>query len=58
MFMKLLEKDYIKVNIIDKVTRSGKEVGRQRNKNIVFSISKAYLDLLLKKQIEYNSDSK
>lgn len=55
-FIELLEKDYIKVSIIGRVSRTGIEEGRQRNKNLVFSISKDQIDLLFQKVIEYNSD--
>lgn len=55
-FIKLLEKDNIKVEIIGRVSRSGIEKGRQRNKNIVFSIEKENIELLFKKIFEYNRD--
>ena len=55
-FLKLLENDYIKVAIVGRVSRSGIEKGRQRNKNIVFQIAKEYMDLLFTKQKTYNSD--
>lgn len=58
IFLNLLEKDYIKVEIIGRVARSGVEKGRQRNKNLVFSLPKEQLDLLFEKQIEYNNDLK
>jgi len=35
---------------------SGKEKGRQRNKNLVFFLPKEYIHLLFEKVIEYNSD--
>lgn len=57
-FIKLLEKDFIKIAIIGRVSRNGAEAGRQRNKNLVFSISKENIDLLFQKIIYYNSDSK
>jgi len=57
-FIELLEKGYIKVEIIGRVSRSGENAGRQRNKNLVFSISKENLELLFEKIVEYNSDLK
>lgn len=57
-FIKLLENDYIKVEIIGRIARSGDEKGRQRNKNLVFSLPKACINLLYEKVIEYNSDLK
>lgn len=56
-FIELLEKDQIKVAIVGRVSRSGEEQGRQRNKNLVFSVEKDCLELLFKKNVEYNSDS-
>lgn len=55
-FIKLLEKDYIKIELIGRVSRSGTEKGRQRNKNLVFSIEKENIKLLFDKIYEYNSD--
>lgn len=56
-FLELLEKDYIKVAIIGRVSRNGDEEGRQRNKNLVFSLPKEHIELLFKKIVQYNSDS-
>lgn len=55
-FMELLEKDYIRVKIVGRISRSGIEKGRQKNKNLVFSIPKEFIDLLFQKVIGYNSD--
>lgn len=57
-FINLLEKDCIKVAIAGRVARSGCEEGRQRNKNLVFSISKENICLLFEKIYEYNNDLK
>lgn len=57
-FLELLENNFIKVVIVGRISQSGKEAGRQRNKNLVFSIPKEYVHLLFEKIIEYNSDSK
>ena len=57
-FIKLLEKNYIKVELIGRVSRTGKEAGRQKNKNLVFSIEKENIELLFQKITEYNNDSK
>lgn len=57
-FIELLEKDYIRVEIVGRVSRGGVEKGRQRNKNIVFSIPKENINLLFHNIIEYNNDSK
>ena len=55
-FIKLLEADQIKVSLIGRVSRSGNEKGRQRNKNLVFQIEKECIELLFNKITEYNSD--
>lgn len=55
-FIKMLEQDYINVSLIGRVSRSGEEEGRQKNKNIVFSIPKELIDLLFEKELEYNAD--
>ncbi len=39
-FIELLENNIIKTSIIGRVSRSGNEEGRQRNKNLLFQISK------------------
>jgi len=57
-FLELLKKDLIKVSIIGRVSRSGIEKGRQRNKNMVFQIDKEHIGLLFQKQREYNNDLK
>ena len=39
-FIELLQNDIIIVNICGRVSRSGSEAGRQRNKNLAFKIPK------------------
>ena len=39
-FIELLNDDIVKVSIIGRISRSGLEVSRQRNKNLVFQINK------------------
>lgn len=55
-FIKLIENDTIKINIIGRVSRSGNEAGRQRNKNLVFKIKKEDINKLFKITKYYNSD--
>lgn len=43
IFLDLLEKDKIEVTLCARVSRSGVECGRQRNKNLVFKIQKKVL---------------
>lgn len=47
-FIELLKNDIILVDIVGRVSRSGSEIGRQRNKNLVFKISKDNIDKLFK----------
>lgn len=45
-FIELLKNDIILVDIVGRISRSGSEIGRQRNKNLVFKISKYNIDKL------------
>lgn len=45
-FLKLLNKNIIKVEIVGRVSRSGSEKGRQRNKNLVFKLPKENITYL------------
>lgn len=56
IFLELLNQDLIKVSLVGRVSRSGTEKGRQRNKNLVFQIDKEHIELLFQKQKEYNND--
>ena len=53
----LREKDKIEVTLCARVSRSGVECGRQRNKNLVFKILKESVDELFLKEFEYNFDT-
>ena len=44
----LLKKDIISVDIVGKISRSGNEICRQRNKNLASKISKDNIDKLFK----------
>lgn len=48
-FIELIENNIIKVSIIGRISRSGSEEGRQRNKNILFQIPKENIDDLFNK---------
>ena len=51
-------KDFnIEVTLCGRVSRSGEESGRQRNKNLVFKILKECVDELFLKEFEYNIDT-
>lgn len=55
-FLELLKKDIIVVDIIGRISRSGTEIGRQRNKNLVFKISKDNITELFKPLKVYDAD--
>lgn len=60
IFLDLLEKDKkdrIEVTLCARVSKSGVECGRQRNKNLVFKILKESVDELFLKEFEYNFDT-
>lgn len=58
-FIELLKQDIIIVDIIGRISRSGSEIGRQRNKNLVFKISKDNIDKLFRmiKLYDYDLES-
>lgn len=56
-FIELLKKDIIIVDIVGRISRSGPEVGRQRNKNLVFKIQKENITELFKIIRIYDNDS-
>ncbi len=56
VFVELLEKGIILVDLIARINKSGVDKGRYRNKNLVFSIKKDDIDKLFKKIYEFNSD--
>ena len=55
-FINLLDDDIIKVTLICRVSRSGDEAGRQRNKNLVFLIDQDNLEKLFKLKFIYDHD--
>lgn len=55
-FIELLKQDIIIVDISCRVSRSGIDAGRQRNKNLVFKISKDNINKLFKTLKRYDSD--
>lgn len=56
-FIKLLKEEIIRIDIIGRVSRSGIEAGRQKNKNLVFKIDKKNIELLFDVIEEYDGDS-
>lgn len=54
-FLKLLEKGDIEVDIISRISKSGNDVGRYRNKNLVFKINKDKIWKLFNRIYSYRS---
>lgn len=57
-FLKLLEKGIIKVSLIARISKSGVDEGRYRNKNLVFQIKKDKLNKLFDELYYYDYDRK
>lgn len=57
-FLKLLNNNIIKVEIVGRVSRSGSEKGRQRNKNLVFKLLKENITYLFNKILILDLDKK
>ena len=57
-FISLLESGIIIVDLIARINKSGKDIGRYRNKNHVFSIKKDNIESLFKKIYELDYDNK
>lgn len=56
-FLQLLQEDVIQVDIVGRVSRSGSEAGRQRNRNLVFRIKKENITKLFEPLEIYDKDS-
>lgn len=56
-FLNLLENDLLEVWIVSRINKSGKDIGKYRNKNIEFSIKKENLEKLFDCYYKYNSDT-
>lgn len=57
-FIELLKKDELEISLISRISKSGEDAGRYRNKNLVFSIKKDKIDKLFNKLYSYNMASK
>lgn len=57
-FLELLHKNIIKVEIVGRVSRSGSEKGRQRNKNLAFKLPKENITYLFNKILILDLDKK
>ena len=56
-FIELIEKNIIDISLVGRVSRSGSEKGRQRNKGLIFKIPKENINKLFKEIITYNLDN-
>ncbi len=54
-FLNLLKNNYIRVELISRISKSGQDRGRYRNKNLVFSIDKKDISKLFIKLKSYNT---
>jgi len=57
LFIKLLKEDIIEVRLISRLSKSGPEKGRYRNKNLIFEIKKDKIDKLYDKIYECSLDN-
>ena len=48
-FLNLLENDVIDVSLVARISKSGDDIKRYRNKNLVFQIKKSKIDKLFQK---------
>lgn len=56
VFLSLLEDGTIKVGLVSRISKSGSDKGRYRNKNLEFEIDKYDIEKLFEKIYEYNLD--
>lgn len=57
-FIEALEKGYICVDLIARISKSGINSGKYKNKNLVFNIQKEYINEVFNKVYEYDDDTK
>lgn len=55
-FLFLLKSDVVKVSLIARISKSGIDIGRHRNKNLVFMIKKGDVDELFDEIYSFNHD--
>lgn len=55
-FLRLLKFGVIEVSLISRISKSGDDIGRYRNKNLVFSIKKNNIEKLFNNIYSYNND--
>lgn len=56
IFIDLVEKGVVDVRIISRLNKSGNDIGRYRNKNLVFSIAKRDINQLFQSYYHYDYD--
>ena len=56
VFLNLLKRGIIEVSLISRISKSGVDVGRYRNKNLVFKLKKRDVDKLFEEMYYYNYD--
>ena len=56
-FLSLIKKNILTISIVSRISKSGEDKGRYRNKNVEFAISKDNLSKLFDCYYEYNHDS-
>ena len=55
-FLRLLKFGVIEVSLISRISKSGEDTGRYRNKNLVFSIKKNNIEKLFNNIYSYDND--
>ncbi len=55
-FLDLIEKGIIIVHLISRISKSGEDIGKYRNKNLVFSIAKKDINYLFKSYYHFDYD--
>lgn len=58
VFLELIEKNKLEIQIVSRINKSGQDIGKYRNKNIEFSIEKSNIPLLFECYYQYDYDRK
>lgn len=56
VFIMLLKQGIVQVSLIARISKSGTDIGRYRNKNLVFMLKKDKIDMLFEELYYYNYD--
>ena len=57
-FLELIERNILDIQIISRISKSGEDIGRYRNKNVEFSIKKEKIPLLFDCYYQYDYDKR